>query len=172
MENDEVVSLTCTLFLAKFAADYYDMGFTLIKDDSDKRSQITLEECARVCSEERKDNCKSFNYCPASGPYSTDSSCALSVKVMEEKPDMESSDKCHHYEKKEIVDDWAKTSNKLKIIVSNDKGYTKKGFTGLVIGMLAFGLILGAIGFVLFSYIKSKRYGGEGMTVRFMKSDI
>ncbi|CAL1262177.1 unnamed protein product [Larinioides sclopetarius] len=163
---------TCTHYAAKFAADYYDMGYTLIKDDSDKRSEITLEECARVCSEERKDNCKSFNYCPASGPYSTDSSCALSVKVLEDKPEMESNEKCHHFEKKEIVDDWAKTSNKVKKVVTSNDGYTKKGFTGLVIGMLALGLILGAMGFVLFSYIKSKRYGGEGMTVRFMKSDI
>lgn len=159
-------SSTCIHYAAKFSADYYDMGANLIQDDSDKRTELTIEECARICSEELKGNCKSFNYCPASGPFMTDSTCALSGKVLPQQ-NTDKKDKCRHYEKKATVDDWGKSSDKSLTTV----GYTSKGFTGLVIGMLALGLVLGAMGFVAFSYFKSKS-SGEGMTVRFMKSDI
>ncbi|GFU24065.1 uncharacterized protein NPIL_585171 [Nephila pilipes] len=161
---------TCTHYAAKFSADYYDLGYTLIDDSSDTRTEIKLEECARACSEELKGNCKSFNYCPASGPYMTDSSCSLSSKVLtDDKVTTTSKDKCHHYEKKSTFDDWVKAKTFKK--PPPPSGYTKKGFTGLVIGMLALGLVLGAMGFVLYSYMRS-RSSGEGMTVRFMKSDI
>ncbi|KAG8196813.1 hypothetical protein JTE90_027529 [Oedothorax gibbosus] len=157
---------TCVHYAAKFAADYYDKGFDLIQDDSDKRTELSLEECARVCSEELKGNCNSFNYCPASGQGWSDSTCSLSTKVLpQQKTDKK--DKCRHYEKKSIVDDWGKSNDKSLATV----GYTAKGFTGLVIGMLALGLVLGAMGFVGYSYFRSKS-SGEGMTVRFMKSDI
>ncbi|GFR14318.1 uncharacterized protein TNCT_422981 [Trichonephila clavata] len=159
---------TCTHYAAKFTADYYDMGYTLIDDNSDSRTEITLEDCARTCSEELKLNCKSFNYCPASGPYMTDSTCSLSTKILTDaKITTTTKDKCKHYEKKTTVDDWARKTTK-PLLTS---GYTSKGFTGLVIGMLALGLVLGAMGFVLYSYLRS-RSSGEGMTVRFMKSDI
>ncbi|GIY02625.1 uncharacterized protein CEXT_647971 [Caerostris extrusa] len=159
----------CTHYAVKYAADYYDMGYTLVKDDSDSRSQLTLEQCSRVCSEEMKSNCKSFNYCPASGPYATDSSCRLSTKLLKDANVPTTTEgKCHHYEKKKVVDDWAK---EVKKPVIKQSGYTKKGFTGLVVGMLALGLILGSMGFVIYSYFRA-RSSGEGMTVRFMKSDI
>jgi len=143
------------------------MAYTLIDDKSDIRTEITLEDCSKTCSEELKTNCKSFNYCPASGPYMTDSSCALSsltlktprVTTMKKPP-------CRHYEKKDQVDDWADTSKKSLVTT----GYTKSGFTWLVVGMLILGLTLGAVGFVAYSYYRSKS-SGEGMTVRFMKQD-
>ncbi|KFM61752.1 hypothetical protein X975_08079, partial [Stegodyphus mimosarum] len=158
---------TCVHYAARFSADYYDMGFSLLDDDSDKRTELTLEDCARICSEELKSTCKSFNYCPASN-IGTDSSCSLSSKMLTDKSVTTTSmaDKnCHHYEKKSAVDDWAKADKKLVT-----SGYTKSGFAGLVVGMLALGLLVGIVAFLLYSYYRS-RSAGDGLSVRFTKQE-
>nr|XP_042906212.1 uncharacterized protein LOC107451555 [Parasteatoda tepidariorum] len=156
---------TCIHYAAKYSADYFDLGLVLVDDILDERSEISLEDCAKACSEEFKDKCKSFNYCPASGPYMTDSACSLSAMTLKTpRVPTTKNAPCHHFEKRNQVDDWAKAGKKSLVTA----GYTSSQFTWLVVGMLALGFALGAIGFVVYSYFRSK--GSEsGMTVRFMK---
>lgn len=48
--------------------------------------------------------------------------------------------------------------------------FSVEGFAGLVVGMIALGIIVGALAFVFYSYMRA-RASGEGMAVRFMKND-
>lgn len=155
----------CVHYAARYIADYLDMGGVLIDDNSNVRYETSLEECAKICSEDLSQDCKSFNFCP--GVDFSDSTCALSTKLLRD-DGITTLEKrqCAHYEKRSVVHDWDNSqASQLKT-----GGYTSKGFAGLVVGMLALGLILGALAFVLYSYMRS-RSSGEGMAVRFMKNE-
>ncbi|XP_054716522.1 uncharacterized protein LOC129225977 [Uloborus diversus] len=166
-EIGSVKDKACSHYSARYAADFKNMGHTLLDDDNDKRVEITLEECARACSEERIKNCKSFNYCPPSHPLGTDSSCTFSTGTITDKGAKTRVDaKCRHYEKNKNIEDYG-TPEQMPVKKS---GYTKKGFTGMVVGMLFLGLFLGGLGFVGYSYFRS-RHTDSGMTVRFMKQE-
>lgn len=88
-------------FLARFIVDYMDLGGVLIDDNSNLKVSTSLEECAKICSEELKMNCKSFNYCHKDDMKGTDSVCALSTSLLRD-DGVTTTEKegCKHYESK------------------------------------------------------------------------
>lgn len=78
-----------------------DMGGVLVDDNSNVKYSTSLEECAQICSEDLKTNCKSFNYCHKEDMKGTDSTCALSTKLLRD-DGVTTTEKegCKHYESK------------------------------------------------------------------------
>ncbi|XP_022257341.1 uncharacterized protein LOC106473143 [Limulus polyphemus] len=171
--NMVTAKATCSHYAAKFIADYLDMGRTLIDDkDSKVFSSLTLEECARMCSEQPELNCKSFNYCPSeSEKDATYAECSLSSKTLAS-PGVKTKDsvKCQHFAMRDAVNDWGSIKRNQNDDKSTTSGYTGGGLAALLIGMLLLGVVFGICAFFTYSCYKSRKNQGTGMSVKFVNS--
>ncbi|XP_076341230.1 uncharacterized protein LOC143241839 [Tachypleus tridentatus] len=172
--NMVTAKATCSHYAAKFIADYLDMGRTLIDDkDSKVFSSLTLEECARLCSEQPEYNCKSFNYCPSESEKDTTyAECSLTSKTLTS-PGIKTKDsvKCQHFAKRDAVNDWNTKKGSEKDDKPDTSGYSGGGLAALLIGMLLLGAVLGICVFFVYSFYKNRKNPGVGMSVKFVNSE-
>ena len=118
--------------------DYYYTGKALVKNTFALIEGISTSDCASACSENKKQECVSFNYC--SQTAQSPSKCLLSVYSPLDSP-TEVNSFCKNY----LITSSKNAPAKKTLTVI---GMSEFNLFVLLIGMFNLGLILGLVGFI------------------------
>lgn len=139
----------CDHYALKFSADYTAVSKSILKVSGEStRSAVTLDQCAKMCSERSDGKCQTMAFCDDGKKTETSTQCHLYPVLPEDAPNEKSTD-CTLYLKNPLVMDVIRPSRQEELTQSTlIQGMSNGGFATLLVFMMIFGLAIGIVGYL------------------------